>query len=121
MDRRLHESGEDGQSTPDDHDRADQTPRAPAFSHQRTGDLEGQISNEKYACSGAEDALAETQIMVHFQPCVGEVGAINEIGDEKKMKERKQATDIAAANRLAIIKGGSRSGTGHPNLPLKHT
>src|SRR5208282_1150102 len=109
---RSNERHQDGDEPPGDHDAREPFARAPALDNEAAGNFEEQVADKKYSRAEAEDAVAEVQVVRHFERGVADVYAVEKGDDEKGEEKRQEAPRNAAAR--AYTDGGSRNGDSHP-------
>lgn len=85
---RSYERHQYGDESPGNHDAREPFAGAPALDDETPGDFEEQIANEKYSGTKAEDAVAEAQIVRHFESGVADIHAVEKRDDEEDEEKR---------------------------------
>src|SRR5215469_7091667 len=87
----VHESHQDRDDAPRDHDAGDPKARAPALDDKSSGDFQQHVADKEDSCTQPKDAVTETQIMRHFQSSVGDVDPVEKSDEIEEPQEGKQS------------------------------
>src|SRR5579864_32370 len=105
----VHGRGQHGEGAPDNHDGGDPAAGAPALHQQRAGNLQAEVAYKENAGADAENLVGEMQVANHFQRGIGQVGAVQVIGNVENEQEGKQAASNAVAGAVSDFGCGRSS------------
>ena len=103
---RSNESHQDGDESPCNHDAREPFAGAPTLDDDAAGNFEEQIANKKYSRAEAEDAVAEVEVVRHFEGGVADVYAVKKSDHEKCEEEwQEPARNVAACGLTDAAEG----------------
>ena len=83
MHGRPNERHQNGNESPGDHDAREPFASAPSLDDEAPGNFKEQVADEKYSRAQTEDAIAEAQVVHHFQSGIADVDAVEKRNYEK--------------------------------------
>src|SRR5579863_8366549 len=96
----MYQPGERSQRPPRDQDRSDAPSRAPAFNHERAGNLQCNIADKENSRAQSEYSIVKPERPGHPNRRVGNASAVKIIGDVENKKKRKQTQGNLTASMI---------------------